>query len=105
MAAAQRQQTRCIWVISLLVAATVVESYKIEHPIYRPSPHAHGIKRSIHWPSTTTNPVPIQNEKQLLMSGALLRRGEFGSLAGSRVLEVDLECSEAGLTYNQVSIQ
>lgn len=65
-----------------------------------------GIKRTIHWPSpSTTNPVPIQNEVQLLMSGALLRRGEFGSLAGSRILEVDLECSEAGLTYNQVSIQ
>ena len=100
MAAAQRQQTRFIWVISLLVAATIVESYKIEHPIYRPS------LVTIHWPSpSTTNPVPIQNEVQLLMSGALLRRGEFGSLAGSRILEVDLECSEAGLTYNQVSIQ
>jgi len=58
-----------------------------------------GRERTIHWPSA--EPVPVQKEIQLLMSGALVRRGEFGPLHGSRALEVELECGELGLTVHQ----
>jgi hypothetical protein len=35
------------------------------------------------------------------MSGTLLRRGEYGSLIGSRELEVKLECAELDIDYDQ----
>ena len=55
---------------------------------------------SLHWPSAGPV-VPVTSEIQLLRSGALVRRGEFGPLMGSRVLEVELECSDSGLTIDQ----
>lgn len=58
-----------------------------------------GHERTIHWPSA--KPVPLQKEIQLLNTGTLLRRGEFGPLQGSRALEVELECGDLGLTYHQ----
>jgi hypothetical protein len=44
-------------------------------------PQARGQERKIqiHWPSLS-DPVPIEREIQLLMSGNLVRRGEFGPL-------------------------
>ena len=56
-------------------------------------------RRTIHWPSA--DPVPIRKEVQLLMSGTLLRRGEFGPLHGSRAIEVELECAELGIGLDQ----
>jgi hypothetical protein len=35
------------------------------------------------------------------MSGTLVRRGEFGPLCGSRRIEVDLECAELGIHFDQ----
>lgn len=49
----------------------------------------------------TAEPVPIKKEIQLLMSGNLVRRGEFGPLVGSRALEVELESAELELTFQQ----
>lgn len=64
-----------------------------------------GVEHAINWPSAGP-PVPLQKEIQLLTSGTLLRRGEFGSLDGSRALEVELECSELGMSFHQaVSIR
>ena len=60
---------------------------------------APGRRRTIPWPSA--DPVPIHKEVQLLMSGTLLRRGEFGPLHGSRAIEVDLECAELGIDLDQ----
>ena len=82
-----------IWLLYILTAAVaVVDGYRINSPSDRPV-------RIIHWPSA--DPVPIQKEIDLLMSGTLLRRGEFGTLQGSRLLEVELECQEIGLTHHQ----
>lgn len=61
---------------------------------------AQGQERTIHWP-LSADPVPIEKEIQLLMSGNLVRRGEFGPLGGSRALEVELESEELGLTFQQ----
>lgn len=58
-----------------------------------------GQTRSIQWPSA--EPVPVEKEIELLMSGTLLRRGEFGRLVGSRALEVELECCERGFSFHQ----
>ncbi|KAL7523235.1 hypothetical protein ACHAWF_000434, partial [Thalassiosira exigua] len=57
-------------------------------------------EHTLHW-RAASEPVPIQKEIQLLTSGALIRRGEFGPLHGSRELEVKLHCSELGLTFQQ----
>lgn len=57
-------------------------------------------ERRIHWPSLA-EPVPIEKEIRLLMSGNLVRKGEFGPLSGSRELEVELESAELGLTFQQ----
>ena len=54
---------------------------------------------AIHWPSA--GPVPLRSEISLLASGTLVRRGEFGHLAGSRALEVALACDEQGLSFRQ----
>ncbi|KAL7435549.1 hypothetical protein ACHAXM_004708 [Skeletonema potamos] len=59
------------------------------------------VKRNIIWEPAANEPVPISKEKQLLRKDLLIRRGEFGSLHGSRQLEVELECCELGLTFNQ----
>lgn len=56
-------------------------------------------RRTIHW--SYANPVPIQKEIKLFMSGALLRRGEYGPLIGSRALEVKLECAELDIDFDQ----
>lgn len=56
-------------------------------------------RTTIHWPSA--GPVPVQKEIQLLKSGTLLRRGEWGQIQGSRELEVDLICHELGLSFDQ----
>ena len=70
-----------------------------ERPIYRPPTNNNGIERTLHWPSA--DPVPIQKEIQLLMSNTLIRRGEFGKVYGSRALDVELSCIDAGLTFHQ----
>jgi len=82
---------------------TTVEGYmnsperlNFDRTVFRQTP---GQKRTLHWQSA--QPVPIQKEIQLLMSGNLVRKGEFGPLYGSRVLEVELECCEVGLTFHQ----
>ncbi len=65
--------------------------------VYRP---AHpGRKRRICWPSA--DPVPIQKEVRLLMSGTLVRRGEFGPLHGSMAIKVELECTKLGIDLDQ----
>ena len=70
--------------------------------VYRPTPGADGGRgRTIHW--SRAYPVPIQREVRLLMSGALLRRGEFGPLCGIRAVEVELECAELGMDFDQAS--
>lgn len=55
--------------------------------------------RIIDWP--VADPVPIQKEIQLLMSGILLRRGEFGPLYGSRAMELELECADMKICFDQ----
>jgi hypothetical protein len=55
--------------------------------------------RSIDWP--IADPVPIQKEIQLLMSGILLRRGEFGPSYGSRAIELELECANVNISFDQ----
>ena len=57
-------------------------------------------KRTISW-DLTEPPVPISKEVALLRKDVLVRRGEFGRLEGSRELEVQLECCELKLTFNQ----
>jgi len=92
--------------LCFLLVITSVDGYRSsssEHPIHRPQ-FANGIERTIHWPSA--DPVPIQKEIQLLMSNTLIRRGEFGKVYGSRALDVELSCNDAGLTFHQgVSIR
>ena len=90
----------------LLVVITSVDGYRSsssERPIHRPL-FTNGIERTIHWPSA--EPVPIEKEIQLLMSNTLVRRGEFGKVYGSRALDVEMSCQDAGLTFHQgVSIR
>lgn len=89
-----------------LAVITSVDGYRSsssEHPIHRPQ-FRNGIERKIHWPSA--EPVRIQKEIQLLMSNTLIRRGEYGKVYGSRALDVELSCQDAGLTFHQgVSIR
>lgn len=87
----------------LLVA--IVNGYVTSSPeglfdggVYR---RTSGRTRAIHWPSA--GPVPLQKEIELFTSGTLVRRGEFGRLAGSRALEVELECDELGLSFRQAT--
>ncbi|KAK1743305.1 hypothetical protein QTG54_005926 [Skeletonema marinoi] len=59
------------------------------------------VKRKITWEPAAYEPVPISKEIELLRKDVLIRRGEFGKLYGSRQLEVELECCELGLTFQQ----
>jgi hypothetical protein len=59
-----------------------------------------GIKREIHW-AQLSDPVPLSKEIKLLRSNVLQRRGEFGPLDASRLLELELECYELGITCQQ----
>lgn len=95
-AAHYNRKRTTIWLLYIILTAAVTVGYRINSPSDRPV----SIERIIHWPSAAY-PVPIQKEIDLLMSGTLLRRGEFGSLQGSRLLEVELECQEIGLTHHQ----
>ena len=79
------------------VVETTIAAY-LEH-IFDSS--AKRVKRKITWEPAAFEPVPISKEIQLLRKDVLIRRGEFGSLHGSRQLEVELECCELGLTVDQ----
>lgn len=57
--------------------------------------------RIITWKPSACKPVPVDKEVQLLRKDVLVRRGEFGQLSNSRQLEVELECCELGLMYDQ----
>ena len=58
------------------------------------------VKREIVW-KAVQEPMPVSKEKELLQKDVLIRRGEFGSLHGSRLLEVELECCELGISVSQ----
>lgn len=47
--------------------------------------------------------VPIEKEIQLLNSGQLLRRGEFGPLSRSRRIQVASSCYDIGIPLHQAS--
>jgi hypothetical protein len=59
-----------------------------------------GIKRELEWGSVS-NPVSLKKEISLLESGVLARRGEYCSLYGDRLDEVEAECKLLGMTLVQ----
>lgn len=59
-----------------------------------------GIKREIEWGSMY-DPVSHQQEMSLLKSGVLVRPGEYCSLHGDRLDEVEAECKRFGMTVVQ----
>ncbi|KAL7531044.1 hypothetical protein ACHAXR_007685 [Thalassiosira sp. AJA248-18] len=90
-----------ICLILLMVVVIVVTGYTNSPGIFHGGAPTRQ-QRTIHWPSSLSGgPVPVEKEIQLLMSGTLLRRGEFGPLYGSRALELELECAELGLAFHQ----
>ena len=56
------------------------------------------MKREFAW---ETQVVPIGKEIELLESGVLVRRGEFGKLYNDRLDEVNQVCQRLGMTLNQ----
>lgn len=59
-----------------------------------------GIERKIDW-KASSEPVPLRSEVGLLKSGVLVRRGEFCTLHGDRLEEVERECKIWGMTLSQ----
>jgi len=59
-----------------------------------------GIKRKIEW-KQFADPVPLPSEVELFRKNILCRPGEFGPLDASRQLELELECYDVGMTYEQ----
>jgi len=62
-------------------------------------------RRSILWKnqhhSSNNRPVPLQSELALLKSGVLVKRGEFHSLQGRRLQELEAACKRVGMTVHQ----
>lgn len=96
MAAHSSLAARALFIFALFIETTVT-AY-LDHVF---DDGRKRVKRKITWEPAAYEPVPISKEIQLLRKEVLIRRGEFGSLYGSRQLEVELECCELGLTFNQ----
>mmetsp|Transcript_620 Transcript_620/g.1069 ORF Transcript_620/g.1069 Transcript_620/m.1069 type:complete len:351 (+) Transcript_620:63-1115(+) len=59
-----------------------------------------GITRELQW-DPVSKPIPLRKEIDLLESGVLVQRGEFCSLHGDRLQEVEDECQYLGMTLPQ----
>eukprot|EP00980_Cylindrotheca_fusiformis_P013312 scaffold3389_cov119-Cylindrotheca_fusiformis.AAC.4 len=59
-----------------------------------------GIRREIEW-DRVSDPVSHRQEMALLKSGVLVRRGEYCSIYGDRLDEVEAACKRSGMTLAQ----
>jgi hypothetical protein len=86
---------------SLAVAGTTTKNNMDGDGQFLPAFEFTSIPRDLTW-EFRSPPVPAESEKDLIQSGVLVQRGEFGRLSGSRVDEIHAASQKSNMTLAQV---